>query len=93
MKMGNVTFTESNCIKNMKLAGKWKEDPPHLTRIDSLVESAYNSEKNLQWISYAQSAHEPNPSEVSDDNVNIYDKSITEEEEDSSTLHNSIRYD
>lgn len=46
MKTGAITFTELRCIDKMKNMNRWKENVP-IKRVDSLVESVYNSEKNL----------------------------------------------
>jgi hypothetical protein len=59
-----MTFTEMKVIEKMKKMGKWdakrdgpgvptdpsEPNPPPLRKIDSLVESVYNSEKNLEWL-------------------------------------------
>jgi hypothetical protein len=48
LKSDKITFTEMKIITKMKELGKWKNGD-ELKRIDSLVESAYNTEQNLHW--------------------------------------------
>ena len=68
----------------MKKMGMWNEirDGPGenqepgkvLRKVDSLVESVYNSEKNLEWLKEADCPVKcPPPSELSDTDFNLYD--------------------
>lgn len=51
-----------------------------LKKIDSLVESVYNSEKNLEWLrDYGQPGKVPPPSEQSDQDFNLFDSSSEKE--------------
>ena len=82
MKNGEITFTELRCIDNMKALKKWKEPEP-IKRVDSLVESVYNSEKNLYWRNYKpESRDKLMNTEASEEEFDLYKKSDTENEEE-----------
>lgn len=81
-----LTFTEIKCIEKMKRMGKWDEERdglnhanPHMLRkVDSLVESVYNSEKNIDWMKELEAAgikgtKAPPASLKSQSDINIYD--------------------
>ena len=52
-----------------------------LSRVDSLVESVYNSEKNLHWRNYKPDSRDRlYPTEASDEEFDIFHKSDTEDE-------------
>jgi hypothetical protein len=90
-----TTYTEMRCIEKMKAMGKWDyqrdgdgyggPDPfsgeeRKLKKIDSLVESVYNSEKNLEWLrDYGEPFKVPAPSEQSDQDFNLYDSASDKE--------------
>jgi hypothetical protein len=81
MKQENITFTEMMCIKKMKEMKKWpyKEE---IRRVDSLVESAYNSEKNAVWRAYQpESRDRLMHTEASEEEFNLFDKSSSEEDD------------
>lgn len=69
--------------EKMKKMGKYDpvRDGPYiegqpgiLKKVDSLVESVYNSEKNLQWLKEGGSPTRcPPPSELSDKDYNLFD--------------------
>lgn len=61
--------------------GKWRHGN-ELKRVDSLVESVYNSEKNLEWENYRPQIEAPLCTEASDADFNLFEKSSTEEDED-----------
>ena len=77
LKENRITYTEMRCIDKMKRMGKWDEERdggPTLKKVDSLVESVYNSEKNLEWLKIADCpVKAPPPSELSDSDFNLYD--------------------
>lgn len=53
-----------------------------MLKMDSLVESAFNSEKNVQWRNYKPEARDRLlPSEASEDEFNLFDESSSDEEE------------
>ena len=51
LKGEQMTFTEQKCIKKMKDMKIWNagSQKSNLERIDSMVESVYNSEKNAEY--------------------------------------------
>jgi hypothetical protein len=83
MKENRLTFTEMRCISKMQKMGMWNydrdgtgypEEGKELKKVDSLVESAYNSEKNLEWLKIGGCPVKcPVPSEQSDLDVNLFD--------------------
>ena len=75
-------------IEKMKKMGKWNEElmgpsgslhpndplPPTMKKIDSLVESVFNSEKNLEWLPESGCpVKAPPPSIMSESDVNMFD--------------------
>ena len=82
MKQGEITFTELFCIDKMKQLGKWNEKDG-LNRVDSLIESAYNSEKNSEWRKYRpESRDRLLPTEASEEEFDLFKESESEEEDD-----------
>jgi hypothetical protein len=97
-----TTYTERRCIEKMKAMGKWDYqrdgdgyggpdpytgEPRKLKKIDSLVESAYNSEKNLEWMQeYGEPFKVPPPSEQSDQDFNLYESENEEKNKDTDWL-------
>jgi hypothetical protein len=86
MKENKMTFTEMRVINKMKTMGLWNEElmgsgqtpvegqAPMLKKIDSLVESVFNSEKNLEWLPQSGCpVKAPPPSVMSESDINIYD--------------------
>ncbi len=89
MKDNRITFTEKRVIEKMKLMGKFDPlrdmNPPNaenaewtLKKVDSLVESVYNSQKNLDWLKEMEAegfkGKKPPPaSVVSESDYNIHD--------------------
>ena len=67
LKENRITFTDRMVIEKMKKFGKWDyardgtgyEPNEHgvLRKMDSLVESVYNSEKNLEWMNECGKPH------------------------------------
>ncbi|CDW72567.1 UNKNOWN [Stylonychia lemnae] len=82
MRTGDITFTELRCIDKMKTMKRWEDaENMGLSRVDSLVESVYNSEKNAVWRNYKpESRDRLLPTEASDEEFDIFDKSDTEDE-------------
>eukprot|EP00347_Sterkiella_histriomuscorum_P011119 403373687 len=82
LKTGDITFTELRCIDKMKKMGRWKE-PENLKRVDSLVESVYNSEKNMHWRNYKpESRDKLMNTEASEEEFDLFRKSDTENEDE-----------
>ncbi len=55
---------------------------PEMLKMDSLVESAFNSEKNLEWRNFKPEPRDRLlPSEASEDEFNLFDESSSDEEE------------
>jgi len=86
MKENKITFTEMRVINKMKKMGLWNKElmenteftkdgqAPTLKKIDSLVESVFNSEKNLEWLPLSGCpVKAPPPSVMSESDINIYD--------------------
>jgi hypothetical protein len=55
LRENRTTHIEEHVLSKVKKAGKWDGrlgivEGGKLVKVDSLVESAYNSEKNLEWL-------------------------------------------
>ena len=84
LRDNRMTFTDRMVVGKMKRFGKWKEERDAydrdgnglLRKMDSLVESVYNSEKNLEWLAECGKAdRDPHPSEESDRDFDLFGSS------------------
>ena len=88
MRTGEITFTEIRAIDKMKAMRRWHEKQP-LKRLDSLVESIYNSEKNLEWRNYRpESRDKLYNSEASEEEFDLFRDTDSGEGDDDDELVN-----
>ena len=102
LKENKMTFTEMKIINKMKVMGKWDyqkdgtgmgDDGHPLRKIDSLVESVFNSEKNLDWLKEGNCPIKcPAPSVMSTNDFNLFE-SQSEEGGDDDGLKSTVATD
>ena len=86
---GLLSFGEQHVYDQLKSIGQKPKDIA-LFEVDSLMESAFNTEQNDEWGNYNLSVRNPQITEVSSDNINLYEAN---ESDDVSMCHDQFEED